>query len=124
MGHEMTVDRCGSHEMIDKAIIRQEEILEAFRKENVAHQLYVASALSKICTRMDEITEIKATQVANADRREKFVSFCEAKRNEIEGRIDKVEERLSEGKGFVLGISALGGLVGAGIMVIINWFSK
>ena len=51
-------NHCGSHEYIQQSLMRQEGILEAFRKDNSESKEVLARFIGEICTKIDIVNEI------------------------------------------------------------------
>jgi hypothetical protein len=122
--HKMDLARCGSHERISDTVKRVEEYLESERQSNQEFRLYMTKALSAIESKLQEITDIKSTQLTNIKRREQQTIDCEGHRGELWKEINQLKTKMSEGKGFALGVAAFGGMIGSAIMLILNWISK
>jgi hypothetical protein len=116
--------KCESHERLDAAIKRQEEILEDFRKENAEHREYIAKVLGKIVEQVKTINEIKNTQLDNMRRRDLFTQSCEAKRADIFKKLNALEQRQNKKDGALIIIASICTGVGAGVSMLINWMQK
>ena len=120
----MDLARCGSHERIADTVKRVEDYLDRERKDNQEFRLYMTKALSAIGVKLQEITDIKATQVTNIAKREQAAVDCEDHREKLWEEINGIKERHSEEKGFIAGIAIVGGVVGASLDLLIRWVIK
>jgi hypothetical protein len=115
---------CPSHDSFDKAIGRQEEILEAIRKNATEHQLYMAKTMAEFGAKVDALPEIKITLQEHNRRREDDTRGCEEKRAEIWVGMNGLKARMDRRDGTTAIVAGVCTAIGAVITMIISLFLK
>jgi VanZ family protein len=115
---------CPSHDSFDKAIRRQEEILEAIRKNATEHQLYMAKTMGEFSTKIHTLAEIKSTLREHNQRREDDTRGCEDKRAEIWVGMNALKTRMDRRDGVTAIVAGVCTAIGATIAIMVNLFIK
>ena len=117
-------DFCSSHEALDKAIRRQEDILEAIRKNAAEHQLYMAKTMAEFATKIHTLSEIKVTLREHNQRREDDGRNCEEKRAEIWVSMNSLKTRMDRRDGVTAIVAGVCKAIGATIAIMVNLFIR
>ena len=124
VGAEVSGTACPSHKSLEDAIRRQEVILEDLRKDNAEHRLHMATAIGKLCERVDQLVEVKDTLRSHNQRRDDDNRLCDKQRSELWVAVNATNSRLDRRDGATAIIasvcSAIGAAIGALVAIILK----
>ena len=116
--------KCTSHQTIEKSVERQEIILERMRSDNAEHRLHMATQMSEICTKMDQLVEVKDTLRLHNQRRDDDNKSCEEQRTDLWIAINATNSRLDKRDGITAIVAAICSGIGAAIGAMLTIWAK